>query len=424
MRWGMTSRCTAASHRLDLRVRIPSLSSHGNGVVPAVQRVASRFEALRESDYALPDDFARRVLSPALVVHLDKVRDNLRRVIEHAGADADRWRPHVKTTKIPQVFAEVARVGVRNFKCATTREAALLADAFRQEGIDDGDSLLAYPLVGPALVRLGRIAEEHPETRLSVLCEEPARVAEIPPQLSVFVDVNPGMNRTGIPMADTEEILAVARAAGERFRGVHLYDGHLYDLADADRRGAAFEGYDRLLELVSALDSSGRSVPEIITSGTPTFLHALAFERFAELRETRHRVSPGTVVYHDLRSEQDNPELVLTPAATLFTRVVSHPSAARVTCDAGSKSIAAEAGDPCAFVIGHPHLVAQPPSEEHLPLHVTSGERPARGTHLHLAPTHVCPTVNLAEQVVLMDGGAVQDVVRVSARAHELLLDE
>ena len=396
----------------------------GSGVEPAVQRVATRFETLRESDYALPDDFARRVLSPALVVHLDKVRDNLRRVIEHTGGDASRWRPHVKTTKIPQVFAEVARMGVRNFKCATTREAALLADALREAGIEGGDSLLAYPLVGPALARLGRIAEEHPKTRLSVLCEEPARVAEISPRLSVFVDVNPGMNRTGIPMADTEEILAVARAAGERFRGVHFYDGHLRDSASADRRRAAFECYDRLLELVSALESAGHPVPEIITSGTRTFLHALAFERFAELGETRHRVSPGTVVYHDLRSEQENPELTLTPAATLFTRVISHPSAALVTCDAGTKSIAAEAGDPCAFTIGHPHLVAQPPSEEHLPLHVTSGERPARGTPLHLVPTHVCPTVNLAEQAVLMDCGAVQDVVRVSARAHELLINE
>jgi len=395
-----------------------------SGVEPAVQRIATRFETLRESDYALPDDFARRVLSPALVVHLDKVRDNLRRVIDYAGADADRWRPHVKTTKIPQVFAEMARMGVRNFKCSTTREAALLADALRQAGLEDGDSLLAYPLVGPALVRLGRIAEEHPETRLSVLCEEPARVTEIAPQLSVFVDINPGMNRTGIPMAETEEILAVARAAGERFRGVHFYDGHLWDVARADRGQAAFEGYDRLLELVSALESAGHSVPEIITSGTPTFLQALAFERFAELGETRHRVSPGTVVYHDLNSEQGNPDLVLTPAATVFTRVVSHPSAALVTCDAGVKSIAADSGDPCAFVIGRPQLVAQPPSEEHLPLHVTSGERPTRGTPLHLVPTHVCPTVNLAEQAVLMDAGVVQDVVRVSARAHELLLDE
>jgi len=395
----------------------------GSAAAPLVRRLATRFETLSEADYALPQDFSRRVLSPALVVHLDKVRDNLARVISHAGGP-ERWRPHVKTTKIPQVLAEVARQGVRNFKCATTREAALLCDALRREGIEGGDSLIAYPLVGPALERLGRIASEHSETRISVLCEEPARVGAIADHVSVFVDVNPGMNRTGILAENTEEILAVARAAGERFRGVHFYDGHLHDGDGADRRRAAFECYDQLVELVALIERAGQQVPEIITSGTPTFLHAIAYEPFRELGDTQHRVSPGTVVYHDLRSEQENPELDLTPAATLFTRVVSHPGPGLATCDAGSKSIAAEAGDPCAFVIGHPELVAQTPNEEHLPLHVTSGERPTRGAELQLVPTHVCPTVNLAEEAVLMDGGAVQDVVRVSARAHELLLDE
>ena len=174
---------------------------------------------------------------------------------------------------------------------------------------------------------------------------------------------------------------------------------------------------------LSSLAASG--VPtRIITSGSSTFLHALDFEPFAQLGQTLHRVSPGTVVFHDLNTEQLNPELTLTPAATVFARVVSHPSSTIVTCDAGSKSIAAELGDPCAFVIGYPHLVGQPPSEEHLPLHVTTGDRPARGTPLHLVPEHVCPTVNLAEKAVLMDGGEVQDVVPVSARAHELLLDD
>jgi D-serine deaminase-like pyridoxal phosphate-dependent protein len=394
----------------------------GSAVEPAAQRVSTRFDALQEADYALPADVAGNVLSPALVVHMDKVRSNLRTVIEHCGG-ADRWRPHVKTTKIPAVFAEVARAGVRHFKCATTREAALLCDALRREGTLGGDSLLAYPLVGPALTRLGRIAQEFPETQLSVLCEEPARVAHVAEELGVFVDVNPGMNRTGIPVADHSSILAVVRAAGASFRGVHFYDGHLHKGAADERRRAAFACYEQLLELLAVLKADGHDVSEVITSGTPTFLHALAFEAFGAAECPKHRVSPGTVVYHDLRTEQENIELDLAPAATVFTRVVSHPRDGLATCDAGSKSIAAEAGDPCAFVIGHPELVAQPPNEEHLPLHVTSGKRPARGAHLHLVPMHVCPTVNLAEQAILLDAGEVQDVVPVSARAHELLLD-
>ena len=133
-----------------------------------------------------------------------------------------------------------------------------------------------------------------------------------------------------------------------------------------------------------------------------------------------HRVSPGTVVFHDARSELENPDVSLTPAALVASRVISRPADDVVTCDAGSKSVAADAGDPCAFALGRQGLEALPPSEEHLPLRC-AGDRPARGDMLLLVPRHVCPTVNLAEQAVLVEAGRAPRVVPVAARAHEVL---
>ena len=104
----------------------------------------------------------------------------------------------------------------------------------------------------------------------------------------------------------------------------------------------------------------------------------------------------------------------------MLSRVIRPPAADIATCDAGSKSVAAEAGDPCAFALGRAGRAAMPPSEEHLPMRCT-GERPARGTELLLVPRHVCPTVNLAEQVVLVEPGKEPRVVPVAARAHEVL---
>ena len=380
----------------------------------------SRFAELDPAAYALPPELAARLFTPALVVHLDRVRENVRGVLAYLGDDADRWRPHVKTTKIPEVFAEVARAGVRQFKCATTRELAWLLHTLRTEEVEEPDVLVAYPLTGPAVGRVADLAREHAAARVSLLAESPEAVAAIPDEVSIFVDVNPGMNRTGIPLDDEDAILAVAAAAGERFRGVHFYDGHLHG-ADLDaRRAAAHAGYERLLALAEKLRAAGTPPTELITCGTPAFLHALAFAPFKDLAGMRHRVSPGTVVFHDLRSEEENPDLDLVPAAVLATRVISHPTADLATCDAGSKSIAAEAGDPCAYVVGHPALVAEAPSEEHLPLRVTEGERPPRGEILHLVPRHVCPTTNLHEEVVLLDGGELVGVVPVRARAHDL----
>ena len=379
----------------------------------------TRLRELDPSIYALPGGFSAGILSPALIVYLERVRENLSRMAGYLDGRVDRWRPHVKTAKIPHVFAEIARAGVRHFKCATTREAALLLETLEHEGCGDADVLCAYPLIGPALERLAHIARRHPHARISVLAEDPSAVAALPAELSVFVDVNPGMHRTGVPLEDAATILDVARRAGGRFRGVHYYDGHLHGGLAANRRARATACYDRLIELADGLEQGGMTVAELITSGTPTFQDALAHPGLAQ---RPHRVSPGTVVYHDLRSEQECENLDLVPAALVLARVVSHPAPGVVTCDAGSKSIAAEAGDPCALAIGEPGLEALTPSEEHMPLRVVHGPRPERGRELLLVPRHVCPTINLAEAAVLVDAG-VCEIVPVSARAHELRLE-
>jgi len=380
--------------------------------------IQSRFAQLDPADYAIPQKIQQRLQSPALIVYMDHVRENIRRVIAYCGGDPNRWRPHLKTTKMPAIWKELTDAGIRHFKCATTREACVLLELLDEQEIE-ADLLVAYPLIGPGLERLGALARAHPRTRISVLSEDAAAVATIPGDISVFADVNPGMNRTGIPLNDAAAIRAVALAAKERWRGVHFYDGHIHGEGAAERRRQAFAGYDRLNQLLQTLAADGTPAREVVTSGTPAFLHALAYPAFAELQATKHRISPGTVVLHDLRTEQEIEELELTPAALIFSRVVSHPEADRATCDAGSKALAAEAGDPCAWVLGYPEFEPLTPSEEHLPLRVPT-RLPPRGTPLLLIPRHVCPTINLAAQAILIESGQEARAVTVTARGHEL----
>lgn len=380
----------------------------------------SRLDAISAAPFTLSDAELDRLLSPALLIEMDAVRRNVRAILACCGGDPSRWRPHLKTTKIAAVWRELVRAGVRQFKCATTREAALMLEVLRGENVRGADLLVAYPLVGPARQRLGDLARRFPETGIAQLCEEPDDVAATPRELGLFVDVNPGMDRTGLDPAGADRIAAIAHRAAERFRGIHFYDGHIHDVDYEARRAKAHATYAKLLELVARLRRDGIAVGEIITSGTPTLRPALDYAPFRERGAPLHRVSPGTVVFHDQRSADETPELDLVPAAVVLARVVSRPGPARITCDAGSKSLAAEAGDPCAVVLGHPELVAGHPSEEHLPLDVTSGAPPPRGTPLHLVPRHVCPTVNLAEQAVLIERGRIVEIVPVAGRAHDL----
>ncbi len=377
--------------------------------------------------YLLPDELIEQVLTPALVIFPRNVRRNVRSMIEAVGGDANRWRPHLKTTKSPVIWHDLIDAGSRQFKCATTREASCMLTLLDERSVEGGDLLIAYPLLGPALQKAGRLADAHPNTRVSVLCEDAEHVGRIPESLEVFVDVNPQMNRTGVPMQHIDHILDISAAAhrADRFRGVHFYDGHIREDEPHSRQARAHGLYGQLLEIRAALLSAGCPVDELITSGTMTFEAALAFEPFAQLEGTMHRISPGTVVFHDVWSEQASLATDLRPAALIMTRVISRPADDIVTCDTGSKSIAAEVGDPCARVLDHPHLTPLKPSEEHLPIKVdlTRGATPRLGDVLLLVPKHICPSVNLAEQAVLIEDGEVAGIIDIAARGHELLAE-
>jgi D-serine deaminase-like pyridoxal phosphate-dependent protein len=103
-----------------------------------------------------------------------------------------------------------------------------------------------------------------------------------------------------------------------------------------------------------------------------------------------------------------------------MTRVVSHPAPGMITCDAGHKSVSADAGVPTCAVLGHPELEPLTPSEEHLPMRVAAGAAaPAIGELLFLVPRHVCTTVNNFDHAMIVSGGNLIAVEPVSARGRE-----
>jgi len=357
-----------------------------------------------------------RLQTPALLVRLDRVRSNLERMkvllAPHGGLE--RWRPHVKTAKTPSVQNLLLDSGLRQFKCATTREARVLLELARARDVSI-DLCVALALRGANLARLAQLSEAHPRCRLSVLTEnaEHARaVRSLAPRLGLWVDVDPRMGRSGVEVNDDERLASVRNAAGDALRGLHAYEGHVRHAKPAERSAACEPLFEALAHLMQTPQLRGL---ELVTSGTPTFEQALAFAPF---RALRHRISPGIVVYWDHNSASLGIE-GFAIAATVLARVISS-TRERVTLDAGSKALDAAAGDPCVRVRGWPALEAQRPSEEHLPLRATDGRLPVAGALLELEPRHVCPMVNLAERVVLLEGERVLGSEAVTARGHDI----
>ena len=109
----------------------------------------------------------------------------------------------------------------------------------------------------------------------------------------------------------------------------------------------------------------------------------------------------------------------------VLAQVVSHPSAGRLTCDAGHKAVSADAGVPTCVAVGHSELTALSPSEEHLPFSVEDGRsRPRVGQLLYLLPRHVCPTVNNFDSALAVRDGTIRSVEKVTARGHEAPLEQ
>ena len=368
--------------------------------------------------YRLRD--AAAVMTPALAIYPDALENNIDATLRLLGGDADRWRPHVKTAKIGAVMRRLSERGVRHFKCATTLELITACEA------GAADVLLAYPAMGANAQRARAIAEDFPRTIISVLVETGEQLRQWHgSRVGIFLDVNPGMNRTGIPQEQNQRILTLAKdvaAAGLRFRGLHYYDGHLGGLEMEERTAAAHRGYDRLLQLADELSGAGVRVEEVITAGTPSFPCTVSYAGFRRA-QFAWRASPGTVVYCDATSLAQLPaELGYRPAALLISRVVSQPRPDTITCDAGHKSVSADAGVPTCAVLGHEELQPRSPSEEHLPMTVAAGAPPAIGDWLYLVPRHVCPTVNNFDYALMVRDGRIEAVEKVNARGREMPL--
>lgn len=358
---------------------------------------------------------AEEVDSPALLIYLDRVKANIRTAIEMTG-DVSRLRPHVKTHKCTEVILLMLDAGIRKFKCATVAEAEMLAMAGAP------DTLLAYQPVGPKVQRFLSLLQTYPQTRFSCLVdneEAATRIAKAATEagftVPVFIDINAGMNRTGIAPGRLAVALyqSIARQQGLQAMGLHVYDGHIRNPNLQARTLACREAFAPVEATINELTQMGFEEPLVIAGGSPTFpVHA---------KRSNVECSPGTFVYWDKGYELLCPEQAFLPAALVLTRVVSLPAENRLCLDLGHKSIAAE-NDLLHRVhfLNAPALKPVGQSEEHLVMEIGKGHSYKIGDTLYGLPHHVCPTCALYEKAFVVESGRVTGAWKTVARDRQI----
>jgi D-serine deaminase-like pyridoxal phosphate-dependent protein len=130
--------------------------------------------------------------------------------------------------------------------------------------------------------------------------------------------------------------------------------------------------------------------------------------------------SPGTTVLWDASYATKFADLKFYNATVLLTRVVSKPAGNRLCLDLGHKAVASEMPHPRVVFPDLPDAQFITHSEEHLVLESEAAARLGVGDELLGVPWHVCPTLALHEEAVLIEQGKVTGSCRIEARARKL----
>lgn len=358
--------------------------------------------------------------TPEIVIDLDVVRANVERAAAAARDAGVTVRPHVKTHKLPQVAHMQVEAGAVGVQVAKLGEAEVMAEA----GIDD--ILIGYPIVGERkLLRLAELAE-----RISVSVtvdsdEVAAGISHVARErgltIPVLVELDTGLRRLGLVPGPAAADFAerVAALAGLELAGVFTHEGHVYTQArdDAERERLTQEACRAAVEVAEEIRRRGLSAPVVSVGSAGTFRFAVRCPGVTEVR-------PGTYVFNDRSQIAQGAATVADLAAFVVTTVVGRPTPERIVVDAGTKVLTSDrmlvADPPASFgwVWGHDDWNLVRLSEEHGVMDVPPDADVHIGDRLVIVPNHVCPTINLADAVTIVEGGQAAGRWRVAARGR------
>lgn len=358
---------------------------------------------------------AENIDTPALLVYKHRALDNIREVLTMV-REPKQLRPHVKTHKLTEICRMMQDAGIRKFKAASIAEAEMLGIAGAE------DVMLAYQPGRPKFLRFLNLVKEYQGTKYSCLLDniESARMfaalfsnseaAKSGAVLPVFIDLNVGMNRTGINPGAAYGLFNDIQSLRElEFKGFHAYDGHIRDIDLAERIAHCERDFKEVQELRDRIQKDGLALPLLVAGGSPTFaIHS---------KKENTECCPGTFIFWDKGYHDTLPEQDFKYAALVMTRVVSLPAENKICIDLGYKSVASEneLQNRVGF-LNHPTLKPSGHSEEHMVIELERGHNFKIGDVFYAVPVHICPTVALFENALVVEGGEVTDEWQVIAR--------
>jgi D-serine deaminase-like pyridoxal phosphate-dependent protein len=327
--------------------------------------------------------------TPALYVDLDTLERN----IERMQARSREWkvglRPHAKTHKIAEIARMQLDAGAIGLTVAKLGEAEVLpAD----------DVLIAYPILKDKLPRLRALGKGR---RVTVAVDSVEAAHDLQ-GIRALVEIDVGVGRAGVQTPG--QAVEVARAC-DQFAGVMYWPSWLDEAGFRD----ACRKVDAVLE---ALRATGLTVTIVSGGSTPGASKTPLIPQTTEIR-------PGTYVFYDASSLANKLCDEGDCALRVLTTVVSTAVQGQCLIDGGSKTFSSDATHGVGtfgFFPGRAGWTMRKMNEEHG--YVETPASASVGEKVWVIPSHVCPTVNLHDEVWYGRGGRVDGSWKVTARGR------
>jgi D-serine deaminase-like pyridoxal phosphate-dependent protein len=372
--------------------------------------------------------------TPCLVVSQAKLQTNIEALQAFVSAQGLKLRPHAKSHKCPELAKRQIAAGAVGICCQKVSEA----EAFAASGI--GEILIANEVVGAAkLARLVRLHQRcvslgghlivcvdslKAAEQMNQALEHAASANDLPP-LSIYLEINVGQNRCGVEAGEPAAKLAQCIAnTMRRLRliGLQAYHGTAQHLRSIQERKAVVNQVcDKVKQTLLAFDSLGIGRPEVISGGGSGSVGLDA--RTSLFTE----VQAGSYVFMDVDYMRNEWDASIQPSfmQSLFvlTSVMSQPTRHRAVVDAGLKALSVDSGLP--ELQNAPGMAYTKANDEHGLVELRAAADASLpepeallGQKLWLIPGHCDPTVNLYDELVVIDNDQVVDTWPILARGR------
>ncbi len=360
----------------------------------------------------------QKLETPALLLDMAIMRNNVCEMQDVANRNNIRLRPHCKTHKSPQLATYQQSVGARGISVAKLSEAEMM---FRS-GISD--IFIANQITQP--LKLKRLQKLHQQAELIVGIDHGRQVDQLLPlfnsssrPLKLRIEIDCGFNRCGLS-SGADELTSLARriqaAAGLELDGLFTHAGHAYAAkSTGEIENIARQEADEVVKAAQRLRKLGIEIATLSVGSTPTAHFVAEQTGITEFR-------PGNYIFYDGIQVGLGVAEYNQCALYVLATVISQPAADRIVCDAGSKALNIDRGAHSAQTVkGFGHLVnitgtIDRVSEEHGMIQL---ERPAEikiGYPLLIIPNHACTVVNLYDNYICIEGGTIVQTLPILGR--------